>query len=97
MNPFVEKMLLLHRLGRRVSDAGSPAQPPPARQSVDDLAVQDLLARADRIAAAVVKREELDAEDEKAVLAAAFLALRRRTQKMCGDSPVTLKSYMFLA
>jgi isopropylmalate/homocitrate/citramalate synthase len=97
MNPFVEKVLLLHKLGRRISEAGDPSQPPRAPESIDDLAVQELLDRADRIAALIVKREHLHAEDEKAILAAAFLTLRRRTEKTSGAPPATLKSYFLFA
>lgn len=97
MNPFVEKVLLLHRLGRRISEAGDPSQPPRAIKSIDDIPLKDLLAQADRIAGAIVKRENLDADDEKALLAAAFLALRRRGEKRSGEPPATFKSYFLLA
>lgn len=97
MNPFVEKVLLLHRLGRRISEAGDPSQPPRAIKSIDDIPLKELLTQADRIAAAIVKRENLDADDEKALLAAAFLALRRRSEKPSGEPPTTFKSYFLLA
>jgi len=97
MNPFVEKILLLHKLGRRISEAGAPSQPSREPESIDDLALQELLDRADRIAALIVKREHLDVEDEKAILAAAFLTLRRRAEKTPGSPLATLKSYFLLA
>lgn len=97
MNPFVEKVLLLHRLGRRISEAGDPSQPPRAINSIDDIPLKDLLAQADRIAGSIVKRENLDADDEKALLAAAFLALRRRDEKRSGQPPATFKSYFLMA
>lgn len=92
VHPFVEKILLLHKLGRRISEAGDPGQPTPTLESVDDLAIQELLHRADCISAAIIKREHLNADDEKAILAAAFLALRRRTKEPGRGSPGTFKS-----
>jgi hypothetical protein len=98
MNPFVEKVLLLHRLGRRISEAGDPSQPPRAVKSIDDIPLKELLAQADRIAGAIVKRENLEADDEKALLAAAFLALRRRGERGgVSEPPASFKSYFLLA
>jgi hypothetical protein len=97
LNPFVEKVLLLHRLGRRIAEAGDPTQPPRAIKRIDDIPLQELLAQAERIASLIVKRENLDADDEKALLAAAFLALHRRSEKRPGEPPATLKSYLLFA
>ena len=95
MNPFVEKVLLLHRLGRRISEAGHPTQALKTA-SIDDIPLKELLAKADDLAAMIIKRESLDVDDEKALLAAAFLALRRRAEKSAGHPSSTLKSYFIL-
>jgi hypothetical protein len=96
MHPFVERVLLLHRLGRRISEAGPPDLSPDQPLNIDDLPLQELLARADEIAGLIARREHLDADDEKAILAAAYLALRRRGggEPSAGPSSV-LRSLLF--
>ncbi|MFN4281050.1 MAG: hypothetical protein ACK4NA_00275 [Alphaproteobacteria bacterium] len=98
MHPFVEKVLLFHRLGRRVSDAGAPDAPQPQTPSIDDIPLIELLEQADQIADMIAKREHLAVDDEKAILAAAFLALRRREKKSAPGAPSGIpRSFLLFA